>query len=1186
MEVKGTLNNKKHRVQIRSSVSLGSYNVKGIIRNVLYLDSLLEKMDIDIMVISEHWLFNDNLCFLDAIHSKYTSHAASDCSLNPLDPYRRGKGGIGIMWKCCHSPLIHKIECESDRIIGISFQMDRLHSLTIIAVYLPDPNYGEELFCECLEKLQDLYHTYSQISEVIIMGDFNAHLPKDSSAHSTLKPRSTNLRNLLGNMNMISVNTSSKCTGPDYTYQGFKGGPTSMIDHICLNDTKTDLIETCCIIEDNGYNLSDHLPVYLKLNIVPLQVPEMEMHRCKYKWKSLTSEQKINGYGASLGLRLQQTGKPKFEEPSDVVNFHNILVNEMKTCSDHHVPNVKFKKHLKPYWKAENYILRQLHQIMRTKRITWLREGRPRGHEFISYVEYKYAKRDFRKKMRELAFKDEQQFYEEIEQASSIDQNNFWRLINSKRKKKGSCVYELKVNDKIYRHPVDILESWEEHFTNLYSETDASDQFDQTFKEEIEREFVNIVNESDNELDEIMHVPVEEEEMKTLIRKATTGKAAGVDSITNEHIKYGGSILCEYLTHLFNGIISVEKVPTEMKRGLLITIHKGSRKHLDDRRNHRGITLLNAIYKLFECLMLQRIQDWLLKKGIRFPSDQQGAYQKQLCCVMTSFNLQETVSYYNERHSTAYACLLDTSTAFDTVWHRGLFVKLHRLGIKGKTLRILMDCYSNMQTAVMYQGQLSNWIPVERSVRQGGVLSPWLYMAYIDDLPHQLRNSGCGAYVSNLFSGCPIQADDISLVSPTVNGLQTMINIVGQYANKWRYELNPAKSKIMIFGGTKRTKATRTKQPVWTLDGRLIEHSYEEKHVGIILNTYQCSKERTKQACRKGRNTFFSLQNVGLQQHGINPTIAAKLLHSIVYPRALFGAELWNDISTNETLILERLQTFCSKQLQCVGNRCRSDICTSLIGLCRIQAGIDIKKLMFLGRMARLPDDTLAKRMLKARALQFIVLKSTKSTSVTQRGYIPDIVQVLNKYNLESYWEKLITSDFEDFPAQHIWKRLVKKTVKDYEQGAWERRINADSDFDLFHKIHDKINEPAAVWKLARRHPNLLPSCKNMVQFIARTPKCDIDIQLCIYCGRFYTDIYQHVVLVCSKSSIERDLFWDKTVDIMSVEISAHLHNLEDDELYCAMLGGPLNLMTDETETDTFLQISGSFFTQILKYIY
>ena len=57
----------------------------------------------------------------------------------------------------------------------------------------------------------------------------------------------------------------------------------------------------------------------------------------------------------------------------------------------------------------------------------------------------------------------------------------------------------------------------------------------------------------------------------------------------------------------------------------------------------------------------------------------------------------------------------------------------------------------------------------------GGVLSPMLFNIYIDDLIVTLCNSGYGAYIGNVFSGCIVYADDIALISVNCRGLSKML---------------------------------------------------------------------------------------------------------------------------------------------------------------------------------------------------------------------------------------------------------------------------------------------------------------------------------------------------------------------------------------------------------------------------
>ncbi len=85
-----------------------------------------------------------------------------------------------------------------------------------------------------------------------------------------------------------------------------------------------------------------------------------------------------------------------------------------------------------------------------------------------SYKDYKDSKHRFRLKMRELEHTQEQDFFREVEHNSEIDQNKFWYLVNSSRKRK--CRYDepLHVEGEVYRSTTEKLLVWENYFSSLY----------------------------------------------------------------------------------------------------------------------------------------------------------------------------------------------------------------------------------------------------------------------------------------------------------------------------------------------------------------------------------------------------------------------------------------------------------------------------------------------------------------------------------------------------------------------------------------------------------------------------------------------------------------------------------------------------------------------------------------------
>jgi hypothetical protein len=424
---------------------------------------------------------------------------------------------------------------------------------------------------------------YSNNSEVFILGDLNAQLPGPRCVIDRYSPRSLELTRSLAWLQLSSLAVHDICKGPNYTFCPYNGGPQTLIDHIIIRDQCFDVILACAVLNECALNVSDHLPLIAVFNISPICLTECDYHPCKLQWKKLTLGEIQNTYTLLLSSELNKLDQNILENESDVNHFYNTIVNDVCNASYTCIPESSFKPFLKPYWKKG---LKKFHKEMLAKRREWILAGKPRGNIHQSYVQYKTTNRAFRLHMRRLEHENEREFFQELDQTSEADQNKFWSLINTRRKKRFVPNCEMNVHGHIYRTTEEKLKVWESYFSYLYStETDTDKSVHSRLHEEkisVELEGLKIT--TSFEVDDINGIPFIYCKVRQEINKLKLGKAGGKDSLTNEHLKYGGSVLVACLTQLFNAMYNTESVPSAMKRGLIYTLYKGCKKYEDDRK--------------------------------------------------------------------------------------------------------------------------------------------------------------------------------------------------------------------------------------------------------------------------------------------------------------------------------------------------------------------------------------------------------------------------------------------------------------------------------------------------------------------------------------------------------------------------------------------------------------------------
>ena len=148
-----------------------------------------------------------------------------------------------------------------------------------------------------------------------------------------------------------------------------------------------------------------------------------------------------------------------------------------------------------------------------------------------------------------------------------------------------------------------------------------------------------------------------------------------------------------------------------------------------------------------------------------------------------------------------------------------------------------------------------------------------------------------GIRFGDVLYNCFAYADDISLFSSTIPGLQKLIDICAEYAKKWRFTFGTKKSQCMSVGYR---PDSFIRQPVWHLDDSDLKTVDKLDILGVSFTANGKFADFTQSRINKCRRSFYSLCNYGMKYPGINVHNKQYMFKAICLPTLLYGADCVN----------------------------------------------------------------------------------------------------------------------------------------------------------------------------------------------------------------------------------------------------------------------------------------------------
>ena len=82
---------------------------------------------------------------------------------------------------------------------------------------------------------------------------------------------------------------------------------------------------------------------------------------------------------------------------------------------------------------------------------------------------------------------------------------------------------------------------------------------------------------------------------------------------------------------------------------------------------------------------------------------------------------------------------MDLEKAYDTIDRHGMWQMLRVFGVGGKLLKAVQSFHTDSRACVQMGNDVSEWFPVNVGLRQGCVMSPWLFNVYTDGVVREVN---------------------------------------------------------------------------------------------------------------------------------------------------------------------------------------------------------------------------------------------------------------------------------------------------------------------------------------------------------------------------------------------------------------------------------------------------------------
>ena len=861
---------------LRKNTQVGNWNVRTMYEmgKAHQVASEMKKYNISILGVSEaRWILSGKTKLSTGETILYSGHE---------DENAQHTEGVAIILSPQANQSLIEWQPEGSRIITASFRTFKKGiNLNVIQCYAPTNEQEDEIKNNFYSKLQTVLNRFKDKDLTIVMGDFNAKIGYDNKGYEEIMGRQgLGIKNENGELFINFCADNSLVIGGSIfqhkdihkaTWMSPDHHTHNQIDHICIKKKFRRSLQNVRVFRSADV-ASDHHLLVGQIRLRLKRQRDCPRRRTQYNVTFLKETNVNNEFRIELRNRFKAL--EDLEGNDDIgTQWESIKEAWNTTCKQ----VLGIKTHPNKPWLSDN-TLKKIKQRKEKKVV--LMNSRTRALKKDAQENYTEANREVKKSIK----KDKNDYINNLaaEAETAASKGNIKELYSITKKLAGKFQQQNKpIKDKEGNKLTNAEKQekrWVEYFKELLNRPAPLNTPD--------------IQPAERDLEIDCNRPTKGE-IKNAIKTLKNGKAAGPDGIPAEAIKADIELSTNVLYNIIGNIWEKGELPKDWREGYLVKLPK--KGDLTDCSNYRGIMLLSVPGKVLNRIILERIKkavDGLLR-------DEQAGFRQNKSCLDQIAALRIIIEQCTEWNASLYINFIDFEKAFDSVDRENLWKLLRHYGIPPKLTDLIKNTYHNMRCRIIHDGKLTEAFEIESGVRQGCLLSPFLFLLVIDWVMKNTTENRKNGIQWTLFKQLEDLdfADDIALLAQSHKQMQEKTAILDSWAQQLGLKINDRKSKIMRIN-SKSTDAVEVR-------GKVLEEVDNFTYLGSIVDKEGGSGTDIKVKIQKARGAFAMLKNIWKTKQ-IRTKTKLRIFNSNVKSVLLYGSESWRLTKGD----LNKLQTF------------------------------------------------------------------------------------------------------------------------------------------------------------------------------------------------------------------------------------------------------------------------------------